>query len=98
VLELPTASAPTAATVLGRIRDGLLTQTMPSVVVDTASTRQTHLPAGDAVEVDVSADGHRGTMVLVPLPGRSLDMVFLSGGSMRAQADFDRLVGSVRVG
>jgi hypothetical protein len=36
-------------------------------------------------------------MVFVPLAGESVDMVFLSGGSVKAQTDFPRMLASLRV-
>ncbi len=97
LIQLPTSVAPSASSVIDRVRGGLLAEMMPGVDVDAGSTRRVRLPIGDAVEVDLEAGGHRGTMVLVPRAGQSLDMVFLSGGSMKAQADFERLLQSIRV-
>lgn len=98
VVAMPSASAPSAATVVQRLRAGALGAALPGLVVHTESTRELRLPAGDAVEVDLEADGHSGTMVFLPLTGRTVNMVFLSGGSRTAEADFPKLVDSLRVG
>lgn len=95
--DLPTGRTVSLAEVTARIHDGAYDAGRSGVVVDTGSTRPVHLPAGDAVEVDVTARGHRGTMVFVPLDGHVVEAVFLSGGSVRAQADFPEMLRSLRV-
>ncbi|MDQ1697519.1 MAG: hypothetical protein QOJ03_2872 [Frankiaceae bacterium] len=98
VVDVPTVDAPSVDTVMRRLRSGVLDQTFPGLAVDSSSTRQVDLPAGSAVEVDVTAGGHRGTIVFLPLRGESLDIVFVGAGSMKAQADFPRILESMRVG
>jgi membrane protease YdiL (CAAX protease family) len=97
VVEVPTVTPPSPDVIVRRINEGLLTQVFPGLQVDVTKTRQVKLPVGAAVEIDVIAQGHRGTMVFVPLAGESVDMVFLSGGSVKAQTDFPRMLASLRV-
>jgi hypothetical protein len=97
VVEVPTAVPPSTDAIIRRINEGLLTRVFPGLEVDVTKTRQVRLPVGPAVEVDVIAQGHRGTMVFIPMVGESVDMVFLSGGSVKAQTDFPRMLDSLRV-
>jgi membrane protease YdiL (CAAX protease family) len=98
VVQVPTVDVPSTDTVIRRLRSGVLAQTFPGLVVDAGSTRKVELPAGPAVEVDVTAEGHRGTIVFLPLAGESLDVVFVGAGSMKAQSDFPKILDSLRVG
>ena len=55
------------------------------------------LPAGPAVEMDMTASGHRGNFVFFPRSGRSYAVVFFSGGSLRAESDFSKMLSSVQI-
>jgi hypothetical protein len=65
------------------------------VQADTA--REVRLPAGPAVEVDINAQGHAGTLVYLPHSGAIVEVVFMSGGSMKARSDFPHMLDSLRV-
>ena len=98
VLDLPSLGAPSADTVEQRIRDGLLGTSVPGLSVDTTTTRALDLPAGQAVAVDVTAEGHGGTVVFLLLPQEAVEVVFLDGGSAKARADFPGMLRSLRAG
>jgi membrane protease YdiL (CAAX protease family) len=98
VLAVPSTQAPSADTVFRRIRTGAAAPDLPGVSVATSTTRELSLPAGRAVAVDVTAEGHDGTLVLLPLPDEVVTVVFLSGGSAKARADFPRMLDTLEVG
>jgi membrane protease YdiL (CAAX protease family) len=97
VLPIPTLSAPSAATAEARLRSGRMDLHDPTLSLDTATVRLISLPAGEAVEADISQDGNAGTIVYLPHDGESLAVVFMSGGSPRAQAQFPRILRSIHV-
>jgi len=85
-------------TMVRRIRDGLLTASVPAGVdVDVSTAREVDLASGTAVEVDLTAQGHRGTFAFVAMRGHVVEVAFMSAGSMKAQADFPRVLDSLRV-
>jgi membrane protease YdiL (CAAX protease family) len=92
-----TSAPPSTDTIQRRLSAGLLNEAVPGLAVDTGSVRVVGLPAGRAVEVDLMADGHHGTVVFLPVAGTTVEIVFLSGGSIRATADFARMLDTVRV-
>lgn len=96
--EIPTMRTLTSAVLMQRLRSGAFSADVPGVDIDITTLRQTQLPAGSAAQVDVHAQGHAGTLVLIPQPNEVVMVVFLSGGSPKAQADFPRMLDSVRVG
>jgi membrane protease YdiL (CAAX protease family) len=98
VLAVPTPTAPDLDQVVQRLGDGNIASAYPDLEIDTASTRRVTLPAGEAVEVDIAAHGHHGTMVFLPAAGRSFEVMFLSGGSVKAASDFTRMLPTLRVG
>jgi hypothetical protein len=98
VTEQPVAATPTADTMLSRIESGLLSTNNFDVVVHAETAHEVQLPAGPAVEVDLNAQGHAGTMVLLSRPGDVVEVVFMSAGSMKARTDFPRMLDSLRVG
>jgi membrane protease YdiL (CAAX protease family) len=63
--------------------------------IEKTTARIKRVPAGRVLEVDVTADGHRGVLALLPRDGGSLEFLFLSAGSVRATTDFDRILDSV---
>ena len=96
--EVPVTSTPTVDTMLRRIQAGLLSANGFDVDVHVNTAREVQLPAGDAVEVDLDAKGHAGTLVYLPRPGAIVEVVFMSAGSMKARSDFPRMLDSLRVG
>jgi len=97
VLDRTFIAGQTPAELTQRIEDGQLAADYPGLSVDVASTRQVELPAGPTVEVDVSIDGHNGTIAYLVLPSETVKFMFFSGGSMKAQSDFGRILDSVQV-
>jgi hypothetical protein len=82
---------------LARLQAGLLSVDGVDLGVDASSAREVKLPAGPAVEVDITAQGHAGTLVYLPRPGAIVEVVFMSGGSLKARSDFPGMVESLRV-
>ncbi|HEU0131451.1 MAG TPA: CPBP family intramembrane glutamic endopeptidase [Mycobacteriales bacterium] len=54
--------------------------------------RIAHLRVGDAAVVDITMEGHRGELVMLPRPGGVYLLVLASAGSPRARHDFDRVL------
>jgi membrane protease YdiL (CAAX protease family) len=98
VAELPAASTPTTDTMLSRIQAGLLSVNGVDLDVQANTAHEVELPVGPAVEVDINAKGHSGTLVYLPRPGAIVEVVFMSAGSMKARSDFPRMLDSLRVG
>jgi membrane protease YdiL (CAAX protease family) len=94
----PTTATPTTTTMLNRLQGGLLSVDGFNVGVDGSSAREVRLPAGSAVEVDITAQGHAGTLVYLPQPSAVVEVVFMSAGSMKARTDFPGMLQSLRVG
>lgn len=97
VREDPESATPSTAMMLSRIQAGLLSVDGVDLAVDRSTAREVRLPAGPAVEVDVTVEGHVGTLVYLPHPGAMVEVVFMSAGSMKARADFPAMLASLRV-
>jgi membrane protease YdiL (CAAX protease family) len=98
VLEAPAdVGNPSPEVIADRLRSGLLDVGFPGLQVHDEGIRTVHLPVGDAVEVDLTAQGHRGTLAFVNGPKGALEVVFMSGGSTKAQADFERMLPTLQV-
>jgi membrane protease YdiL (CAAX protease family) len=96
-IEVPGESGPSVQEIGDRLRAGMLDTGFPGLEVHSERIRNVHLPVGDAVEIDVTSEGHRGTLVFAELPAGALEIVFMSGGSMKAQSDFERMLPTLRV-
>lgn len=92
------AVMPTADQVRDRLRAGFATAPIPGLSFDTFTLRETRLPAGVAVEMGLSYQGHGGTFAMVAAPGELVEVVFMDGGSTRAKADFPHMLDSLSVG
>ena len=68
------------------------------VQINRDTVRWVTLPVGRAVELDVQVQGHKGHMLFVPRTGQSVEVLFLSAGSLRAEQDFTKMLESVHVG
>jgi membrane protease YdiL (CAAX protease family) len=55
------------------------------------------LPAGEAVEVDLNVRGHTGALVMLPTSQGVVIVGFGSGGSARADHDFQQMLQSLRI-
>jgi membrane protease YdiL (CAAX protease family) len=97
VAEQPVPATPTTETMLSRIQAGLLSVNGIDLDVQADTAREVRLPAGPAVEVDINAQGHAGTLVYLPHSGAIVEVVFMSGGSMKARSDFPHMLDSLRV-
>ena len=98
VETISTPVAPDLRTVTARLTDGQ-PSTLPSKVfqVDNSTVRDVSVSAGHGVELDVTVQGHRGHLIFVPRAGQSVEVVFLSAGSLKAERDFPKMLESVRV-
>jgi membrane protease YdiL (CAAX protease family) len=76
---------------------GLASLSTQELQVDGSTVRNVNLAIGRGVELDVTVQGHSGHMLFVPRAGQSVEVVFLSAGSLRAEHDFTKMLGSVRV-
>ncbi len=61
------------------------------------TVRVVHLRAGDAVRVQVVADGRDGDLVMLSAHRRAYVIALASGGSPRVRADFDRMLQTLEV-
>lgn len=99
VVEAPGITrTPSIQVITDRLRSGLMDVGFPGLQLHSERIRNVHLLVGDAVEVDLTAEGHDGTMVFVPRPTGALEILFMSGGSPKAQQDFERMLPTLRVG
>jgi hypothetical protein len=91
----PVPTVPSADVIADRMRGGVMSMQLPDLTIDAASVRTVSSPVGPAVRVDVRYHG-AGTMMIVPGHGEILVVAFMSGGSPKAQQDFDSMVSSLR--
>jgi membrane protease YdiL (CAAX protease family) len=95
-LRLPAGQSYTPAEMVARVQTGVVPE-LAAYETDPDTARTVDLPAGEAMRVDVRADGRDGELVLLPT-GRSLCIVMLrSGGSARVRADFTRMLNDLDV-
>jgi membrane protease YdiL (CAAX protease family) len=92
------AGTPSAEVIADRLRAGVLDVGFPGLEIDGNGIRTVHLPLGDAVEIDLTAEGHSGTLAFVTGPYGAVEVVFMSGGSKKARTDFARMLPTLRVG
>ena len=98
IVEIPTPTPVSPQALLNSFQTNGLGQYMPSLPMSFENARQVQLPAGAAVEADVSAGGHSGNLVFVPEQTKIVEVVFMSAGSEKAKADFPHMLDSLRVG
>jgi membrane protease YdiL (CAAX protease family) len=94
-IAIPDAFAGTADAIEARIQanDGGLSDSLGSV----SNVREIEVPAGVAVEVDITLNGHHGNAVLLPADGQVYELVFLNAGSVKAIEDFSRMLDTLRL-
>jgi membrane protease YdiL (CAAX protease family) len=88
-------AALSAAVVAQRLNDDSLSLP-PGLMFNNTTVTQQSVPAGEVVDVPFTTAGLAGTVALIVVDGRSYELVFISGGSVRAAHDFTNLVGSLR--
>jgi len=89
---------PSLRAVTDRLTQGTLaTLSAQELQVDPNTVRTVKLPTGRGVELDLTVHGHSGHMLFIPRAGQSVEVVFLSAGSLRAEHDFTKMLESVRV-
>jgi membrane protease YdiL (CAAX protease family) len=96
VMDLPIPGVPADA-LAQRLRTGAL-GAVPGVEERNETVLVIVQPVGPAAAVDVSEDGHDGTLVLLPARAEVVEVVFLDGGSAKARADFPGILRSLRAG
>jgi membrane protease YdiL (CAAX protease family) len=78
----------------------LQTESLPlptAAAIDQSTVRQVDLPTvGRAVEADVAVGADHGTLALFSAGGRDYVSVFVNSGSTKAQADFAKMLDSLR--
>jgi membrane protease YdiL (CAAX protease family) len=62
------------------------------VVVDPGGSRRVDYPMGQALRVSATAEGHHAEIVVIPRDGVLWQVILMSGGSSRAEADFDAIL------
>jgi len=97
VETLSTPVQPRLQDVHERLMQGLAAAPTADFRVDMGTVRDVDLPAGRAVELDVTMAGHSGHVLFFPRAGQSAEVIFLSGGSLRAEHDFTSMLASLRV-
>jgi membrane protease YdiL (CAAX protease family) len=96
--ERPLTVTPTPDQIRDRLREGFSASPIPGMSFNPSTLRETTLPVGVAVEMDVSYEGHGGTFVMLAAQGKLVEVVLMDGGSTKAQADFPHMLESLRVG
>jgi hypothetical protein len=98
VIRMPVGTTtPTTDQMLAIIEGSTLPQVSAAVDIDRSSAHKALLPAGDAVEVNISYHNQPGELVMLPTGGSVLIIAFESSGSTRAQTDFNHMLETVTV-
>ena len=98
IATVSTPVQPDLQQVTDRLTQGPLGALPPDELqIDRNTVRWVGLPVGRAVEMDVHVQGHEGHMLFVPRAAQSVEVLFLSAGSLRAEHDFTKMLESVRV-
>ncbi|HET7310373.1 MAG TPA: type II CAAX endopeptidase family protein [Mycobacteriales bacterium] len=97
VMTVETPVQPDLQQVTARLTSETLASAVPSqeFSVDRNTVRKVDEPIGHGVELDVTVQGHSGHMLFFPRTGQSVEVVFLSGGSLKAEHDFARMLASL---
>jgi hypothetical protein len=67
--------------------------------IDAASIREVQIPGvGESVEADVSVAANHGEMLLFGADGHDYVLVFVNGGSAKADRDFTKMLASLQPG
>ena len=98
VETVQTPVQPDLGEVTARLTSGFASLPPSEFAVDTNTVRDIDEPIGRGVELDVTVQGHRGHMLYFPRAGQSVKVVFLSGGSTKAEGDFTKMLASLRLG
>jgi hypothetical protein len=97
------AAEPTASrtidpdTLLRGFSDGQFSALGEGYNLTTDAPHKELLPAGTAVIADVTYLGHKGEVVLVPSSGEVIVVGFGSGGSAKAEKDFQEMLQTLRL-
>jgi membrane protease YdiL (CAAX protease family) len=69
---------------------------LPSgVTIDPGTVEVVRYPAGEAVQMDVTVDGRDGIAVFIPVPGTLWSIEVATGGSDRAQSEYEEILDSM---
>jgi membrane protease YdiL (CAAX protease family) len=66
--------------------------------IDHDTVRDVDEPIGTGVELDLTVQGHRGHLLFFPRAGQSVEVMFLSGGSLKAERDLTKMLASLSLG
>jgi hypothetical protein len=94
---MPTQRGVSPQSILGLLQSNGWRQFVPNVGATIDNARQVQLPAGVAVEADITVEGHDGNLVFVPEQSKLVEVIFISAGSEKAKADFPHMLHSLRV-
>jgi hypothetical protein len=94
---IQTPSPPGLQQITARLTAGFATLPAQDFSLDTNTIRNVTEPIGRGVELDVVVQGHSGHMLFFPRTGQSVEVVFLSAGSLKAEHDFTKMLSSLRL-
>jgi membrane protease YdiL (CAAX protease family) len=95
IVPIPAVGPVDPSAIEERMRSGDLPP-IPGLVLDPDSVREVPSPAGQVVEVSLTVEGRQGTLGFLAAQGQDYELVFLSAGSAKAEADFSQMVASLR--
>jgi membrane protease YdiL (CAAX protease family) len=96
VVSLPTPHAPSASSYEQRLVSADFAASNPDLTIDPDSVTEVPFDDGQLVEANITAEGHSGVVVMIPHDGTSYELVFISAGSAKARADFDKVLNSLQ--
>jgi membrane protease YdiL (CAAX protease family) len=92
-VAVPSPSTPTVDEIYDRFTSSGFSTLLPGHT----DLRELRLPVGPAVEVVAKIHGDDVTVVFVPHAGRSYELVMRGAGSVKARADFARILRDLRI-
>lgn len=95
---VPTPAPPDLQQLTDQLTAGFSSLPADEFAVDTSTIRNVDEPIGRGVEMDVTVQGHSGHLLFFPRTGQSLEVVFMSAGSLKAEHDFTTMLSSLRLG
>ena len=94
VVAVPSATTPT----VDGIYDRLSSSGFSTLIPGHSDLHELRLPAGPAVEFVDQLNGDQMTIVFLPHSGRSYELFMHGAGSVKARADFARILKDLRIG
>lgn len=94
---IPTPVPPDLQQITARLTTGFASLPAQEVSLNTNTIRNVTEPIGRGVELDMVVQGHSGHMLFFPRTGQSVEVVFLSAGSLKAEHDFTKMLSTLRL-